>query len=309
VSAEMGRTALSPPAELDAVERAILRTVTYAALFEAPLDLEELQRLLMDVPADRDDLRQRLERAPLSRFLVFRDGLVHPRGRDEWRALRVGRRQHTRALVERHRRALRLLARFPFVRLVALSGACAHGNAADDDVDVFLIVKRGRPWAVYLALVLLSRLLGVRRSLCLNYLVDEAELRLPERDLFTSAQIVGLRPLAGGDAYRAFVHANEEALACYPNFRARFATEWEPLPAAGGPRWLEALLEAGPAPLLEGLSRRLMGARLRRKGSGHPGVSLTPHRLKLHTDDHRPRFTVAFERALAAVDPSLAEAP
>lgn len=309
MSAGMGRTALSPSAELDHVERAILRTVTYAALFEAPLDLDELQRSLMDVAVEKEALRHRLERPPLSRHLVFRDGLVHPRGRDEWRTLRLRRREHTRSLVEGHRRALRLLERFPFVRLVALSGACAHGNASDDDVDVFLIVKRGRPWAVYLALVVLSRLLGVRRSLCLNYLVDEDELVLPERDLFTSAQIVGLRPLAGGPAYRAFVHANEGALRRYPNFRARFGPESEPLPPAGGPRWLEAVLDAGPAPLLESLSRRLMGARLRRKGRGRPGVALTPHRLKLHTDDHRPGFTAAFEEALALVDPSLLEAP
>jgi hypothetical protein len=234
---------------------------------------------------------------------------VHLRGREDWVTLREARRRHSRELVARHRRLLGVLARFPFVRLLALSGACARENAADEDVDVFLIVKRGRPWAVYLALVVLSRLLGVRRSLCLNYLVDEDEMVLPERDLFTSAQIVGLRPLAGGQAYRAFVRANEGALLRYPNFRACFGPESEPLPPAGGPRWLEAVLEAGPAALLEGLSRRLMGARLRRKGRGRPGVALTPHRLKLHTDDHRPGFTAAFERALAVVDPSLVEVP
>jgi hypothetical protein len=303
----MEQAALGSGAELDAVDRAILRTVIYAALFEAPLDIDDLHRALADVPLDKDALRDRLEAPALARHLAFRDGLVHPQGRDEWRGLRARRREHTRGLVARHGRALRLLERFPFVRLVALSGACAHQNATDDDVDVFLVVKEGRAWAVYVALVVLSRLLGVRRTLCLNYILDESALALPERDAFTAAEIVGLRPRAGGEAYRAFVRANEGMLAAFPNFRALYEHEAESLPAAGAARWLERLLDGTLARLAEVLSRRFMGARLRRKGRGHPGVVLTPHRLKLHTQDHRPRLTTAFAAALTEVDGSLVE--
>jgi hypothetical protein len=306
----MGRAALSPGAAgLDAVDRAILRSVTYSALFEAPLEIEKLERMLMGVPLDTEGLRRRLERPPLSSRLCLRDGLVYPRGREAWPELRARRRGHTRALLDRHRRALRLLERFPFVRLVALSGACAHDNASDgdDDVDVFLVVRERRAWSVYLALVVLSRLLRVRRTLCLNYLVDESALALPERDVFTAAEIVGLRPRAGAEGYRAFVRANEALLAGFPNFRAGFERQAEALPAAGGPRWLERLLDRTLAPPLEALSRRFMGARLRRKGQGRPGVVLDRHRLKLHTDDHRPRLIAAFSAALAEVDVPLEE--
>jgi hypothetical protein len=311
VSVEMPPALPVPPGELDEVDRAILRTVTYSALFEAPLELDRLQRGLMAVALDAESLRRRLERGPLALRLTLRDGLVHPRGRDDWRELRARRRGHTRALVDRHRRALDLMARFPFMRLVALSGACAHDNAAaaDDDLDVFLVVKANRAWAVYLGLIVASRLLRVRRTLCLNYLVDEEALALPERDLFTAAEIVGLRPWAGGEGYGAFVRANQEPLAAFPNFRARFEHDAAALPRAGAPRWLERLLDLGPAPLLEALSRRFIGRRLRRKGQGRPGVILSPHRLKLHADDHRPRLTAAFARALAQVEGSPAEAP
>src|SRR5207247_6839343 len=125
------------------------------------------------------------------------DGLVYLRGQEEGLALRRRRREHTAALLRRHQTALRALARFPFVRLAAISGACAHDNATDNDVDVFLVVRQRRAWSVYLALVLLSRWLGVRRSLCLNYLLDESALALVERDCFTASEIAGMRPLAG----------------------------------------------------------------------------------------------------------------
>jgi hypothetical protein len=151
---------------------------------------------------------------------------------------------------------------------------------------------------VALALMLLSKALGVRRTLCLNYIVDEAQLALPERDLFTAAEIVGLRPLAGAPAYRRFVEANRSLVEQFPNFLARHGAACRRIAAAGAPRWLEALLELGPAPLLERAARRLLGRRLGRRLAGAAGVDLSPHRLKLHSVDHRPRVGVAFATAL-----------
>jgi len=283
-------------------ERAILRTVTYAGLFHFPMTLAQLRRGLMHVPLDLAGVRQRLDAPFLRRRLATTDGFVHPRGCQEWVRLLGERREHTRRLVDRHRRVLRMVAAFPFVRLVALSGGCAHDNAVDDDVDVFLIVKRGRAWAVSLALMVLSKLLGLRRTLCLNYVVDEDALDLPERDLFTGAEIVGMKPLAGRGAYRRFVAANDWAGPLFPNFFASYESEAAALPEAGAPRWLEKILELGGAPFVEAVARRLLGAHLERKARSAPGVVLARHRLKLHTQDHRPRLMGLFSSALAQVE-------
>jgi hypothetical protein len=283
------------------LDRAILRTVTYAALFRSPLSLARLHRALMEVPADLERLRARLEAPFLRQRLALTDGFVHPRGCEEWLQLRDERQRHTEELLGRHASVLRLLTRFPFVRLVALSGGCAHDNATDGDVDVFLIVRRGRAWAVCLALMLLSKLLGVRRTLCLNYIVDESGARLPEHDLFTAAEIMGMKPLAGRDAYRRFVAANAWVADWYPNFFASPADD-AAVGDAGAPRWLEGALDLGPAPLLEIGSRRLLGAYLRRKARGLPGVVLAAERLKLHMQDHGPGLRTAFAEATAEAE-------
>jgi hypothetical protein len=215
--------------------------------------------------------------------------------------MRRERKRRTSDLLDAHGPLLRAVAGFPFVRLLALSGGCAHDNATDSDVDVFLVVRRGRAWAVCLALMLLSKALGRRRTLCVNYLVDEDGLALPERDLFTAAEIVGLRPLAGGPAYVRFVEANAWVAERFPNFfwMRRDIARVSP---AGGPRWLEAALDLGLAPLLEGLSRRLLGARFRRKWDGAAGVVLSPHRLKLHPIDHGPGLRAAFAEVVDGAD-------
>jgi len=281
-----------------AADLAILRTVAYASVFQAPASLTELHRTLMDLPLSRAALAARLRGAFLRRRLGVTDGLVHLRGCEDWVALRRARQRRSRALVERHRPVLALLARLPFVRLLALSGACARENAADADVDVFLVAKRGRAWSVCLALMVLCKALGVRRTLCANYIVDETLLALPEADLFTASEIVGLRPLAGGATYRRFVEANAWLAGRFPNFMRRYREESRSVPEPACPRWLEVVLEAGPAPLLERLSRRWLGARLRRKAAGAPGVLLSDARLKLHTLDHRPAVGESFAQAL-----------
>src|SRR5437762_1380868 len=190
------------------VDRAILRTVLYASLFQAPLTVSELHRSLMDVGMDRGEIRGRLSRAFLRARLELRGEYVYLRGREASVDLHLERKRRTRARLDTQRRLLALIARFPYVRLLALSGACARDNATDAGVDLFLVVRRGRTWSVFLALAVLALALGRRRALSLNYVVDEAALALPERDLFTAAEIVGLRPLAGASTYLQFVEAN-----------------------------------------------------------------------------------------------------
>jgi hypothetical protein len=66
------------------------------------------------------------------------------------------------------------------------------------------------------------------------------------------------------------------------------------VPPAGAPRWLEAALDLGLASTLEALSRRVLGARFRRRWDGSSGVVLSAHRLKLHPVDHAPGLRAAF---------------
>jgi hypothetical protein len=278
--------------------RAVVRTVAYAALFQAPLTRERLHRTLMDVRLGPRALDDALA-DPWVRARVEASGdLVFPRGRGEWMDARRTRREVTERLLRRHRQALAVVARCPFVRLVGLSGGCAHDNATDGDVDVFLVTRRGRAWAVYLALIVASRLLRVRRTLCINYVVDESELAFAERDVFTGSELVGLRPLAGQEAYHRLVQANDWVAEWFPNFfHDRHAADAGGVPAAGGPRWVERVLDLGAAQALQRLSRRILGARLRRKARGAAGLSLGEGRLKLHLVDHRPRLLAAWRDA------------
>jgi hypothetical protein len=286
-----------PLPEATADDRAILRTVIYAGLFQFPLSFHELERRLMDARLDVRAIRARVLLPFLRERISITEGLIHPRGQEAWVELRRKRGAQAKALLQRHARALAILSRCPFVKLVALSGGCAHGNATDEDVDVFLVVKRARAWCVFGAVMLMSKAFGLRRTLCVNYVVDEAAQSLTERDLFTASEIVGMRPLAGAEGYERFLAANAWVLEVFPNFGRRSREAGDIRPAGASP-WCEALLDLGPAPVLEWLARRVLGAYLRKKARGGLGVVLEGARLKLHMRDHRPELLTAFDAAI-----------
>src|SRR5262245_64609875 len=106
--------------------------------------------------------------------------------------------------------------------MVAFSGATAHENTRDEDIDLFVVTARDRTWAVALLLLLAMKVLGRRRTICLNYFLSEDNLALKERDPFTASQIVSLKPLAGRGVFYRLVRENGWGASFFPNFWERY---------------------------------------------------------------------------------------
>ncbi len=286
---------------MEPAELAILKTVLYSDLFSYPLRFDELRRGLFDVEIDADELRRVLDRPyALADALGEREGFVFLAGRDHLVDERRAGERNARSLRRRYARVLGLIARLPFVRLVAISGAVAFDNAHDDDVDVFVVAAGDRVWSACMCVTVLTRLLGARRAICANYFLDEHSLAIADRDLYTAHQLVHLEPFAGAEMFRALVTANSWAAELLPGaFAHAIDRHARPLHAGMLRRAVEWL--AGAA--LEPLSRRVLGANLKKKvptDVDAESVRLGPDRLKLHINDHRADTLARFERALAA---------
>jgi hypothetical protein len=186
------------------------------------------------------------------------------------------------------------------VRMVALSGSLAHLNAEKSaDLDLFVITAPNRVWSVTVSLLVIAKLFGWRRRMCLNYVISERALAVEPKDLFSANQIIHLRPLSGGDVFTRFVDANAFVRTAYPNFvvppRGRDRR-------SAPRRALEGLLSIGVAPLLERASRALYGWHLNRRAAAWQSrdqVRLEPECLKLHTSSHRAAALDRYESALA----------
>ena len=284
-------------------ELAFLRSVIYASLFDYPLTLAQLHATLVEVRADRHAVASWWRDSALLQATVeHRDGWYFPAGRADLLETRARREGLSRDLLDREQRVLRLVSRMPFVRMVALSGSLAHLNAERSaDLDLFVITSPGRVWSVTLAVLLITRLLGWRKRMCLNYVISERALSIEPADLFSANQIIHLRPITGRDVFARFVEANPFVRTWYPNFEL----EHVPEPQAPGPTPLFEGALAFAAPLFERIARVVYRHHLTTRAAqwvSRDQVRLEDECLKLHTTSHRAdtleRYDAAVTRSL-----------
>jgi hypothetical protein len=224
-------------AELDHRLR-LLDPLIYADVFDCAATIDELWRYGR-ARIEREALQESLHHDPVLRRVVierggmcaFRDrpGLIEQRPRSIDRARRLQRRA---------RRVARLLRHAPFVRGLALTGsAAAEDAAAGDDVDVFVIVSKGRLGVAFLLLASASRLTR-RRFFCPNYYVSEGRCAIEPGNLYVARELAQARSLVGDEGVlRA---ANPWLETVFPNALTP-ATASGPLLRTGG--WLQRLLE------------------------------------------------------------------
>src|SRR5262249_20693764 len=155
---------------------------------------------------------------------------------------------------------LRTLASMPFVRMIAFSGSTAHRNmTTKEDVDLFLVVEDGKVWALFLCAMVWAKFKGLRKRLCMNYLLSDRALPLAETDLFTAQQAASLKPIYGKSVYDRFLVANPFVRRRFPNFDPRFHRDrYTEIEAVRGKRFIERLLRMGPVQVLERFSRLVL---------------------------------------------------
>jgi hypothetical protein len=287
-------------------ELAVLRSVVYASLFDYPLTLAQLESSLLGVRADAATIACWWRDSEfLQTAIEHRDELYFPAGRADLIRTRARREALSRELLDRDRRIVSMVSKMPFVRMVALSGSLAHLNAERSaDLDLFVITAPHRVWSVTVATLVVAKLLGWRKRVCLNYVVSERAMPVETQDLFSANQIIHLRPVMGHDVFDRFVKSNGFVREFYPNFDLPKTQDPGPRTQDPGRKTvIETCLSLGPAQLAERIARALYGRHLRSRADtwhSREQVRLDAECLKLHTTSHRAETLVRYEAAVAA---------
>jgi glycosyltransferase involved in cell wall biosynthesis len=280
---EAYREALHIPAPLQTrreqrvdLETAIKKTIEYSEIFQYPLHPDELRERLFDVEAGELTFQAALDR-------------LQYEPREDLLALRAKREKISDGAIAEMAPHLNTLASFPFIRMIAFSGATAHRNmSTSEDIDLFMIVEDGKLWAVFLTAMVWAKVKGLRKHLCMNYLVSDDGLPLLEHDPFTAQQAASLKPIYGKKIYDRFIADNPFIKRLIPNFDAKRQRDFYPeLQPGRGKRALERILRLGFVQIFERLSRRVLSAYFRRKLRPDSDVVLDARRLKLHLHSHK----------------------
>jgi hypothetical protein len=289
-------------------ELAVAKTVIYASLFDYPLTLHQVQETLIGVTLTSEQVLTVYESSPrLQSIVCHRDGFFFPSGRDELIAERLRRECRSREFLERHRPLLRLLCMVPFTRMIALSGSVAHLNLeSGGDLDVFIITRGRTVWMVTVAVLVLTRILGVRRTICANLIMSDERLAVDQQDLFTANQVVHLKPILDEHVLDGFRAANPFVQRYYPNWRRQSDAGFIVPLGAVLPKIKRAseVLLAGAVSVLEWFCRQSYARHLRRRSrtwQSPDQVQLRPDYLKLHSSSHRRSVLERFDERVEEV--------
>ena len=286
---------------MDDLDAAILRTVLYADVFDFPLTISELHHFLIANHAvDIGAVERALAQSARLRDRVGQaEGFVFLAGRADLVALRRGRERASAALWELALRYGGWLARLPFVRMVALTGALSMRNAQDgDDLDYLVVTAPGRVWlarAFSIALVRLVKRRGV--VICPNYVLAETALAQEPQNLFIAHEIAQMIPIAGPPVYARLRAANPWTASLLPNAGEPFIRVGEARPGAWTvvKRAVECVLGGALGDRLERWEYRRKLARFA-PDMATPGsaAQLDPAHVKGHFNDHGRRVLDAY---------------
>lgn len=215
------------------MEKAILKTLIYANIFDYPMTVFEIHKWLIGRKAGLRQVESMLVRLSQKAkvksqkeyyFLSERDGLVAKRRRRE---------QQSEKYLRKAQVLSSLLQLIPWVKLVGISGGLAMGNAdKGDDIDLFIITSKNRLWISRLVMLGLLSLLGQRRKvgemggkiagkLCINTLLEEDRLEQSSKDIYLAHEVLQMKVLWERDGiYSKYLEDNSWAFKFLPNWVA-----------------------------------------------------------------------------------------
>ena len=192
-------------------ELAILKTLIYFDIFDYPLSENDIKNFVDNYIND-EAFASALLQLSLDK-IIFRVGEFYSLQNNRQRAEeRIQGNLRAQSLLVKAARIGAFLYKFPYVRAVAVSGSLSK-NYADKkaDIDFFIITKANRLWIARTVLHLFKKLtfvVGRENFFCMNYFVDEDELLIPEKNIYTAVEIVTLLPLAGTFTLNKFFEKN-----------------------------------------------------------------------------------------------------
>lgn len=154
-------------------------------------------------------------------FLKGREGLIYKR---------VLRERVSAKKMEIAKKASNILGFIPSIKMIAVTGSLAMGNAGDEsDIDLFIITGKNLLWTTRIFAYLFICLFGIQRrspmdkvqkdKLCLNMWLDESDLAwLSSRNIYTAHEIAQVIPLINkANTYEKFLSKNKWILKYWPN--------------------------------------------------------------------------------------------
>ena len=201
----------------------IATVVCYAGVFGDVIGIEEVASRLG--VSGQDEFYTALNELHLQGRLILKDGFAGLPDLEDKIALKASKIATASRLINSRLDCIKKLGKIPVIKFVGISGSLAAGNPARDrnnqlDLDLFLITRSQCLW-LYIILRNLRNLFPRSKQepvLCRNYVMDESDLAIANRNFYTATEIRNLIPVSGLDVHRKFLQVNNWVDYYYPGY-------------------------------------------------------------------------------------------
>ncbi|MDB5023653.1 MAG: hypothetical protein JWP78_1408 [Mucilaginibacter sp.] len=209
------------------IKKNILSTLAYFDLFNYPLTLDEIL-LYFPVKCETGDFEYALRSLVTERLIYHFDKFYTLKNDYFLIERRVKGNTKAAGMIITARKVSELLIRFPYVRGIAISGSLSK-NFADEnsDIDLFIITAKNKLWiarTIMHCFKKLTFLVNRQHYFCMNYYIDEQELQIREKNMYTAIEVATLIPLHGDTVFEQFYLANAWSREYLPNKCLRLST-------------------------------------------------------------------------------------
>lgn len=211
------------------MEKAILKTLIYADIFDYPLKAWEIHKWLIGKKGTLHQVEKALKRKRLESGIKNQEGYYFLKNRKGLVKKRLDKERSSNKLFKRAVWVGNILRVIPWIKLIGVSGNLAMKNSTrKDDIDFFIITQSKRLWISRLLVLLVLGFLGKRRSredkevggkVCVNLLLEEDQLIQKKKDLYTAHEVLQMRVLwQRENIYSKFLEENEWVFKFLPNW-------------------------------------------------------------------------------------------
>lgn len=210
------------------MQKAIVKTLVYADLFDYPLTAREIHQRLHHKKADLESVEFGLNQLLNQGKIKKQDKYYFLPGREKTVRFRKKRNKIAARKTKRAEKLARVIKIIPMIKLVGLTGSVAAENPRqEDDLDFLIITARGWLWTTRFLTTGLLSVLGLRRKpgdrkyknkICLNLFLEEDNLSKFNQNLFTANEILNLKLLWDkNNQYDKFLSDNQWVKNYLPN--------------------------------------------------------------------------------------------
>lgn len=195
-----------------------LKTILYFSIFNYPVTKDEIFKF--STSENIDVLDNELELL-LRKKVIFQIGDFYLNSLSvDSVEKRLTNNKMAEKIMPKALRVSKLIASFPYVKGVALSGGLSKGCFdSEGDVDFFIITSPNKLWLARTLLIFYKKifLLNSKKYFCVNYFVGSNNLNITEKNKFTAMELVTLIPTYGQSIFNEFMKDNKWVKAYFPN--------------------------------------------------------------------------------------------